>query len=256
METVGRKAMGTVPHAAANVPAPVDPGEALRPSSAHPPLGLAPRRRAEREGLPGRRALSAPPRMQAAAVHGQAVAFADLVGEERARRMDAEWGALHGARLKHGKPHVHGWEAAQNPERVAVAPGNPGNVRLDASIDLERVKRGRPMLWCIGPGGTLLLGPETEVGHDPDTGKFRRLGHPSLLPGTLKDTATGQWWGKEARISGELGWDGAKERFYILNQSGRYSRHPGMGQAQMENVARSFAQAGLPVEIRLVGEKT
>ncbi|MDA8521577.1 hypothetical protein [Acidovorax sp. NCPPB 4044] len=201
-----------------------------------------------------RRARSAPPRPGAGhSAQAPALPLAAVVGEPRARRLDADWGTLQGARMKRGRPQIHAWEAGTHPERVAIPPGNPGNLRLDALLDLEAVRQGTPVLWSIGPAGTLLLGPHTELdGLDPDTGKSRRRGHPSLLEGTLKDAAAGQWWGKEARISGELGWDAAKERFYIVNQSGRYSRHADRGRVQMENVERRFGQAGLPVEIRLV----
>lgn len=256
MTSVGRTSGGAPAHHSFGGQEQTAPRQAQRAASVPPPglaLGRCAAAAPERSA---RRARSAPPVLQGAAPPlASALTFAELVGEAQARRMDEEWGAVHGARVKRGRPQVHDWEAGLNPDRVAIPSGNPANARLDELLDLEAVKQGTPVLWSIGPGETLLLGPHTELeGLDPDTGKSRRLGHPSLLPGTLKNAETGEWWGKEARISGELGWDVVKDRFYIVNQSGRYSRHEGMGRAQMENVARSFAQCGLAVEIRVLGE--
>ena len=110
---------------------------------------------------------------------------------------------------------------------VEVVPvGNPQNCDLKSMIDLEAIKAGTPMLWSVGMGAPLILGPFTLLPDpDPETGKEQRLGHPALVAGD-KDPGSGEWvWGKQARISGELRWDESRKQFYIINQSGRYSRH-------------------------------
>lgn len=179
--------------------------------------------------------------------------FEDLVGKDRAEQLNREWGTLQGARVKNGRPHIHAWEEGLHPDRVVVPVDNPQNCDLKSMIDLEAIKAGTPMLWSVGMGAPLILGPHTLLPDpDPETGKERRLGHPALVAGE-KDPESGEWvWGKLARVSGELRWDTRSQRFYIINQSGRYSRHPDRGMDQMINVAEHFEKSGLPVEIRLV----
>ena len=199
------------------------------------------------------RSASVPPR-GTALPDAQPIPFDALVGEAEANRLDKKWGTLCGPIIKRGRPCVHAWEAKLNPDLVAI-PRNK-NPQLDRLIDLEGVRKCTPVLWCIGAGETLLLGPQTQLsGVKPGTNKTRRLGHPSLLPGTLKNTETGEWWGKQARISGELGWDAKKQSFYIINQSGRYCLNRlDRGRSQMESAAQRFAEVGLPVEIRILEE--
>lgn len=183
--------------------------------------------------------------------------FAELTGKDRAEQLDRDWGTLQGARVKNGKRQIHAWEEGLHPARIVVPVGNPHGCDLQAMIDLEAIKAGTPMLWSVGMGAPLILGPHTLL-PDPDieTGKERRLGHPALVAGD-QDPLSGEWtWGKQARISGELRWDESRQSLYIINQSGRYSRHPDRGMDQMTKVAEQFEKSGLPVEIRLVDRKS
>lgn len=184
------------------------------------------------------------------------VPFSELVGKDQADQLDREWGTLQGARVKNGKPQIHACEEGLHPDRVVVPVGNPQNCDLKSMIDLEAIKAGTPMLWSVGMGAPLILGPHTLLPDpDPKTGKEQRLGHPALVAGD-KDPGSGDWvWGKQARVSGELRWDENHQHFYIINQSGRYSRHPDRGMDQMIKVAEQFEKSGLPVEIRLVERK-
>jgi len=183
--------------------------------------------------------------------------FTELVGKARAEQLDREWGTLQRARVKNGKPQIHAWEEGLHPDRVVVPVGNPQNCDLKSMIDLEAIKAGTPMLWSVGMGAPLILGPFTLLPDpDPETGKEQRLGHPALVAGD-KDPGSGEWvWGKQARISGELRWDESRKQFYIINQSGRYSRHLDRGMDQMVKVAQQFEKSGLAVEIRLVEKKS
>jgi len=183
--------------------------------------------------------------------------FTELVGKDRAEQLDREWGTLQGARVKNGKPRIHAWEEGLHPDRVVVPAGNPQNRDLKSMVDLEEIKAGTPMLWSVGMGASLILGPHTLLPDpDPETGKEQRLGHPALVAGD-KDPGSGEWvWGKQARVSGELHWDESRKHFYITNKSGRYSRHPDRGMDQMTKVAEQFENSGLPVEIRLVERKS
>lgn len=179
--------------------------------------------------------------------------FTDLVGKDRAEQLDREFGTLQGARVKNGKPQIHAWEVGLHPDRVVVPVGNPKNCDLKSMIDLDAIKAGTPMVWSVGMGAPLILGSHTLLPDpDPETGKKRRLGHAALVTGD-KDPESGEWvWGKQARVSGELRWDESRGRFYIINKSRRYSRHPDRGMDQMIKVAEQFEKSGLPVEIRLV----
>ncbi|GKT01732.1 hypothetical protein AVKW3434_20105 [Acidovorax sp. SUPP3434] len=206
----------------------------------------------ETEAAP-RRARSASPDSRPAHRAGS-LPFAQLVGEAAARGLERDWGTLQSARVKNGHPQIHPWEEALHPQRVSIPPGNPRGVRLPEVLDLQAIREGTPVLWSIGMGATLHLGPharvETPAGET--AGKERRMGHPSLVAGT-RDEATGDWWGKQTRISGELLWDAQRETFFITNQSGRYSRHPDRGAPQMAQVARHFEEGGMVVEVRLIG---
>jgi len=181
--------------------------------------------------------------------------FAQLVGEAAAGALDRDWGTLQSARVKNGHPQIHSWEEALHPQRVSIPLGNPRGVRLAEVLDLQAIRDGTPVLWSVGMGATLHLGPHARVdtpASEP-AGKERRMGHPSLIAGT-RDEATGDWWGKQTRISGELLWDASRQTFFITNQSGRYSRHPDRGAPQMAQAARHFEEGGLAVEVRLIGK--
>lgn len=201
---------------------------------------------------PPQRAHSLPPEGQGAQSDAP-LPFAQLVGEATSRGLDRDWGTLQSARVKNGVPQIHAWEEALHPQRVSVPLGNPRGVRLAQVLDLQAIRDGTPVLWSVGMGATLHLGPHARVDapSSEPAGKERRIGHPALVAGT-RDEATGHWWGKQTRISGELLWDAGRETFFITNQSGRYSRHPDRGASQMEQVARHFQACGMAVEVRLV----
>ncbi|WCM89850.1 hypothetical protein [Acidovorax sp. NCPPB 3576] len=283
MKTIDR--IGSGASSAARPAKPAEPTAAPQPPrrarSAEPPSGMptdarartagagtsasgAKRRRIDATDLsrvgPQRNNVAAPRRARSASPDSRTshadgpMPFAQLVGEETAQWLDRDWGTLQSARIKNGHPQIHAWEEALNPQRVSIPLGNSRGVQLQEVLDLEAIKGGTPVLWSVGMGATLHLGPHTQVetpASEP-AGKERRLGHPSLVAGT-RDETTGDWWGKQTRISGELLWDATSQKFFITNQSGRYSRHPDRGAEQMARVARHFKDAGMEVEVRLIG---
>jgi len=92
---------------------------------------------------------------------------------------------------------------------------------------------GKEYIWLVNEQGRLVVAEEVPTGGTFD-GRPAKLGHPTLVDG------------KPARIGGEIkqGPNGAT----INNRSGRFSGHPDRGPQQLENAAKLFGEAGLPVK--------
>ncbi len=111
----------------------------------------------------------------------------------------------------------------QNPTLQVVDPNSP-----------PVLVAGKEYIWVVREDGTLVIGEEVPTGNTLPTGQPEKLGHPTLTNG------------QPARIGGELRYENG--RWIINNASGRYSGHPDRGSEQLDNVAKRFEQAGLPVE--------
>ena len=92
---------------------------------------------------------------------------------------------------------------------------------------------GKEYIWLVDEQGRLVVAEEVPTGGTFD-GRPAKLGHPTLVDG------------KPARIGGEIkqGPNGTT----INNRSGRFSGHPDRGPQQLENAAKLFEEAGLPVK--------
>jgi hypothetical protein len=120
--------------------------------------------------------------------------------------------------------HVNG-KVIKNPDLHVIRPG-------DKIPTLDPKKN---WIWVVDKKGNLRIGSEVPVKIDPETGKWLKLGHPTLTDGA------------PARIGGELrfGQNGP----FINSWSGRYSKPYSRTSGHLDNAAQLFRDAGLPVQV-------
>ncbi len=183
-----------------------------------------------------------------------APALHQLIGPAAAEALDKRFGSLQPVRTKDGDG-IHDWErdAAGKPlvhaRRIAL-PDKQGqfpdltSANSKDQINLDALKRGeKRYIWAVGALGRVFVGEEERVGKDPQTGKERYRGHPTLVAGG------------PARICGEISHDAATDEFEVRDKSGRYSRYEDRTEQHLREVARLFAQAGLRVQTSCVSGK-
>lgn len=124
-----------------------------------------------------------------------------------------------------------------------------GRTRRCEAFDIDALKAGdKQYIWAASALGRVFIGEEEPVGHDPDSGKQRRRGHPLLVSGG------------PARICGEFRFDAETGKLVVINKSGRYSRYEDRSEAQLQEVATiiraAVAPLGLEVETEYRSGKT
>ncbi|MGA4421657.1 type III effector protein [Ralstonia nicotianae] len=188
----------------------------------------------------------------------KAPALQTLIGTERAADLDVRFGSLQPVRTKDGDG-IHDWEKdaegrpLAHPRFIALQGGDAPPDWTDPAVrkafDIDALKAGdKQYIWAASALGRVFIGEEEPVGHDPDSGKQRRRGHPLLVSGG------------PARICGEFRFDAETGKLVVINKSGRYSRYEDRREAQLQEVATiiraAVAPLGLEVETEYRSGKT
>lgn len=172
-----------------------------------------------------------------------------LLGFRKAHQLDKDFGSLQWPRDDPGFPSIKPWEfdAAGAPlmldDRIFVPDEKGHFVNLAALLDLEKLKTGEKLyMWSVSKLGRLIISEEREISVNTPNGEEQKyIGHPSLVGGG------------RARISGELWFKAdpnnpSSGKFYISNESGRFSTFTDRNESQLIRVAGLFRKAGLAVE--------
>lgn len=170
-----------------------------------------------------------------------------LLGPQRLRQLDQQFGAAVLPRVKLGVARIHEWERIGadlllHPVRVLVPAAGGRTVHLPDLLDLQKVRDGATFyMFAVTLVGALVLGEATEIaGTFNADGTPARWGHPTLTGGA------------PARIAGEFCHDPQAQEFYINNRSGRFNKgHRDRGRAQLEQVAELLLANGLKVGVRM-----
>lgn len=183
-------------------------------------------------------------------------ALHDVVGRQRIARLDADFGSRQPV-LNLATDGIKDWEREggtssgkplMHPQRL-VFPGQATGMleltpeNLGDRLDLDGIRGDeKRYMWTVSALGRLFIGEELPAGKDPQTGEQKHLGHPTLVGGG------------PSRISGELRYNPATEKFVVSNQSGRYSRYEDRTEAGLAKAAGLFSQMGLEVETHMVAK--
>jgi hypothetical protein len=173
---------------------------------------------------------------------------AELLGPLKLQQLDRQFGKAQWPLSKEDVCPIKNWEIRDgrpivHPEPLLVPAEGGRLVDLKQMLDLEGVKTGSVRyMFVMTQVGALMIGEASIIpGVLRPKGDPARLGHPTL---------TG---GGPARICGELHYDRDGDELYIVNSSGRYNRYfSDRGLQQLENVAKRFQAAGLPVAVRFM----
>lgn len=175
--------------------------------------------------------------------------------------LDDDFGVVEPAARRVGiglRPAVEPWELQTPFSLTELTPTTAGPLR----VRMQNLEQGYSIgtlltnqtriLWVVTDDGRLLLAVEEltqnsrPTGHPycrqhPYFGNWPKLGHPSLVNGV------------PARIAGELYFDAngspTQPRWYISNNSGRYSWQPSRRRTHLENVRDVFASYQIPLTI-------